>query len=115
MVQEIYIQGRGYRATALYVDGKVVVKAGSQLKYTDASGFKQNPYAFEKRNNSEYVSKGVVIKDCDFSSPSTAAQFITGGSRNGYDTWKVRKGYSLGDCRADAGIRQRKKRNKESN
>ena len=65
---------------------------------------------FYRRDNPDYVKNGVVINDCVFKSPSTAAQFITGGSRNGFDTWKVEKGYSLGQFLEDNGIRTQKKK-----
>lgn len=113
MKEEIYIHGRDYEATATYDDGKVIIHVGSQLKYTNANGFRHNEQAFSMRENKEFVKEGVVIKECIFESPSTAAQFITGGSRNGYDTWKLKKGYSLGQFLQDKGVRERKVRKKE--
>ena len=112
MKVEIIIRGRGYEAKATYHDGKVLVHKGSGLKFTDADGFKHNEQAFSMRENPEYVKDGIVIKECEFDSPSTAAQFITGGSRNGYDTWKIRKGYTLGEFLQDEGIRSRRTKKK---
>ncbi len=37
----------------------------------------------------------VMQSDYDFDSPSTAAQFLTGYSRNGLDVWKSREGKTL--------------------
>lgn len=116
MKQEIYIQGRGYNASATYNDGKIIVHQGSQLNYPEVNGFKINSTALTFRENEEFVKDGVVIKECDFESPSTAAQFITGGSRNGYDTWKVEKGMSLGEFLEEHGIRTRRKnKNRKTN
>lgn len=109
MKKEIFIWGRDYAASATYEDGKVLIHKGSQLNYPDANGFKINNIALAIRENQEYVKDGVVVKDCVFDSPSTAAQFITGGSRNGYDTWKVEKKISLGDFLEKKGIRVRRR------
>ena len=113
MKQDLYIKGRGYEATSTYEDGKITVHVGSKLNYPESCGFRTNTKAFSAREDDSVVQNGVVIKECVFDSPSTAAQFITGGSRNGYDTWKVRKGHSLGDYLQEQGIRSRRTRNKE--
>ena len=113
MKQEVFISGRDYEAKAIYIDGRVIVCKGSQIKFTEANHFRHSEVAFSLRDNEEYVQDGYVVKECEFDSPSIAAQFITGGSRNGYDTWKVRKGYTLGQFLQDQGIRERKIRKKE--
>lgn len=108
MKEEIYITGRDYRASATYEDGRIIVHVGSQLNYPKTTAFKTNEIAYSARNDATKVKDGIVIEECVFDSPSTAAQFITGGSRNGYDTWKIRKGYSLGAFLQDQGIRSRR-------
>lgn len=113
MTKEIFITGRDYKATGLYVDGRIVVNKGSHIKYPTTNGFIPNESALSKRNDPKFVRDGIVIEECTFDSPSTAAQFVTGGSRNGYDTWKISKGYSLGQFLEEAGIRTRKTRKKE--
>ena len=113
MKQDLFIKGRGYEAFSTYEDGKVIVHVGSQLNYPKTFGFRKNERVFAIREDPSVVKGGIVIKECTFDSPSTAAQFITGGSRNGYDSWKVKKGYSLGDYLQDNGIRHRRIRQKE--
>ncbi len=113
MKQDVFMSGRDYEAKATYIDGKMIVYKGSQIKDTEVKDFKHSERAFALRKDKEYVQSGYVIKDCEFDSPSTAAQFISGGSRNGYDTWRVRKGYTLGQFLQDKGIRERKVRTKE--
>jgi hypothetical protein len=49
-------------------------------------------------NDNNFVDEnGIVLKDCSFNSPSTAAQFVTGSSRNGYLVWKTKDGKKLKD------------------
>ena len=58
------------------------------------------------RNNLEYVDKDrKIIKPCVFSSPSTAAQFVTGRSVNGYEAWKVEPKKNLGVYLKENGLR----------
>lgn len=109
MKQDIYIKGHGYEASATYEDGRVTVHKGSKLGYPATAKFKRTKQAYSLRDDDSIVENGIVIKACTFGSPSTAAQFITGGSRNGYDTWKVEKGYSLGQFLEDKGVRTQKK------
>ena len=108
MKEEIFITGRNYKASATYDDGRIVVHVGSQLNYPKTTDFKPNEKAYAARKDETLVRDGIVIKECVFDSPSTAAQFITGGSRNGYDTWKVKKGYSLGAFLQEQGVRSRR-------
>ena len=110
MKKEIFIKGRDYEASATYEDGEITIHKGSKLRYPQSANFKRTKKAYTLRDNQDYVKNGVVINDCVFKSPSTAAQFITGGSRNGFDTWKVEKGYSLGQFLEDNGIRTQKKK-----
>ena len=50
----------------------------------------------EYRNNRDLVSAdGVVLKEITFKSPSSAAQFITGRSVNGYIAWRIDDKISL--------------------
>ena len=109
MKQKVFLKGRGYEAIATYEDGKMTVHKGSKLGYPASANFKRSKQAYSLRDDNKIVNDGIVIKECTFDSPSTAAQFITGGSRNGYDTWKVEKGYSLGKFLEDKGIRAQNK------
>ena len=52
------------------------------------------------RNNPEYFSaEGIILKEIEFGSPSTAAQFVTGRSVNGYISWRIDDKISLKDYR----------------
>ena len=83
--------GKAY-ATGLYTGKKTIVKAGGKVSRT----FKGKRNAREYRENSEYVDEnGNILKDCVFSSPSNAAQFVNGNISNGLRVWKV-EGIPLG-------------------
>lgn len=105
MKKEIFVKGRNYEASATYDDGIIIIHKGSKIGFPATAKFKRTKKAYALRENDEIVQNGIVIKECSFDSPSTAAQFITGGSRNGYDTWKIEKGYSLGQYLEDKGVR----------
>lgn len=97
---KIYLKGRNgvYDATAEYEDGKITVLKGSKIQMDFAEHIRGGRLAKKFRENNEYVDgNGVVIKDCEFNSASTAAQFVSGRSTNGLVAWKVEKKTSLKD------------------
>ena len=113
MVIDVNMKGRSYSAFGTYEDGTITVHKGSTIGSPRKAGFKKSKQAYLYRENPAYVKDNTVRKDIQFASPSTAAQFVSGGSRNGYDTWFVKKGYSLGNYLEEKGIRISKKRVKE--
>lgn len=42
-----------------------------------------------------YSKNNILLEDVVFKSPSTAGNFVTGRSTNGWDAWKNEKGLSL--------------------
>ena len=84
-------RNKNYSATGKYIDSKnFIVCKGSQIYLNNDSVVSKKVMKF--RESTEYVDKdGIVIKDCVFGSPSTAAQFVNGSSTNGYVAWKVGK------------------------
>ena len=108
----LYIKGRqyDYRAEGIYDDGSMVVKKGSTINIHSDAKSNLGADVENMRENKELVANdGSLIKDCKFVSPSAAAKFVTGGSRNGYDTWKNEEGKTLGEILEEKGIRQRRK------
>ena len=93
-------------ATAEY-DGKIMtVLAGGKISPDFADHIRGGKTAKGYRDDPEYVDEnGNIIKNCEFTSPSTAAQFVTGRSVNGYEAWKVEKKLSLGQYLKDNGLR----------
>ena len=111
---ELSISKPTFRATAEYKNGRIVVKAGSTINPIFASYIKGISFARECRNNPEIVDAAfTVLRDCEFPSPSTAAQFVMGQSRDGFDAWKLNSGESLGNYLEANGLRERKRRKKE--
>lgn len=111
---EVHIKKETFEAKGVYMDGKVVVFKGSTINPTFASYIKGTANAKKYRNDPSFVdSTYTVRKDIEFSSPSTAAQFVMGQSRDGYDAWKTIDGESLGKHLEIQGIRERNRRKKD--
>lgn len=92
MRTRIYMTAKNgdYDAEATYADGIVVVKAGSRIRLDFAAHIRGGKKALSYRNDRAYVDdKGIVLKDCTFTSSSTAAQFVTGRSTNGLESWHI--------------------------
>ena len=83
-------------AKAEYDDGKMIVKKGSRVSLQLASHIRGGKKAKSYLEDKSYVDDmGMVIQECEFTSPSTAAQFVTGNSANGYMVWKDKDGTRL--------------------
>lgn len=93
-------------AEAVY-DGKIVkVLPGGRISEGFAEHILGGKKAKSFRDDTEYVDENrKIIKECIFNSPSTAAQFVTGRSTNGYEAWKVDKKKSLGKYLEEKGLR----------
>lgn len=87
---KVYLRSKNYNAIGVFKEGKLIVKKGSIIN----KSFKTN-YAYSKkvkkyRDSVEYVDdRFVVLQDIEFSSPSTASQFVLGYSSNGWKTWRL--------------------------
>ena len=93
-------------AEAIYEGEIITVLPGGKISEDFAAHIRGGLKAKSFRNNSEYVdSDRNIIKKCVFSSPSTAAQFVTGRSNNGYVAWKVEKNENLGKYLEEHGLR----------
>lgn len=85
-----------YNAVAVYENGKVTVKQGAKLRMPFANHVRGGQTAKKYRENPDFVNEnGVTIKNCEFLSPSTAAQFVMGSSVNGWKAWHVDKKTTL--------------------
>lgn len=93
-------------AEGIFEDGALTVTKGGKINLDFASHIRGGTNAKKYRENKEYVdSDGSILKDCQFSSPSTAAQFVTGRSTNGYEAWRVNGNVHLGDYLKEKGLR----------
>ena len=98
MKVEMYLIARDgtYNATATFDDGKVIVKRGSLLRMTFASHVHGGRIVKRLRADTSILNEaGITQKDCEFNSPSTAAQFVMGSSVNGWTAWHVEKKTNL--------------------
>lgn len=96
---KVVLKSRGIRAYAEYDIGtnNCVILAGSEVTPT----ISQAPTFRSKRTveklREKYVKNNIVTENVQFKSPSTAANFITGSSTNGFAAWKTEDGYTIGD------------------
>lgn len=102
MNQEIKLyfkSNKGFFATAIYSNGKITVLKGSIISKEYSPKLKFAKMVSELRNinspDSAVNEEGIVTRDVTFSSPSTAAQFVSGNSTNGLLYWKDEFGVSL--------------------
>lgn len=104
----VHIMQRNGRASAeaIYEDGKMYVLPGGIISEDFADHIQGGRKAKSYRNDSSYVdSNGKILQKCEFTSPSTAAQFVTGRSTNGYEAWKAEGKKSLGTVLKEKGLR----------
>ncbi len=89
-------KSKGISATATEVDGEFIMQAGSLGDNYETSSFAQNIKELRERliesGRVEVTSKNKLrlLEDVAFNSPSAAAVFLFGTSRNGRYDWKVK-------------------------
>lgn len=99
-------KNRTYFAKATYDGKNVTVKAGTKIYPVFSSCIRGGKTAKRIRESDEFInSEYTLLKDCSFKSPSTAAQFVTGRSVNGYNAWKIDEKKTLGDYLKENGLR----------
>lgn len=82
-------------------NGELIVKKGSILSLTlsESKTFRGKKTIIKTREGK--MDGNILTEDVRFSSPSTAANFVTGGSSNGMRLWKTEKGIALGDLKKE--------------
>lgn len=96
---EVYMVGRDsrYKAQGKYKNGKITVNKGSTIS-PEVSITMKAKIAVLARNNKTFVDESyVVLQDIEMSSPSIAAQFVSGQRCNGMLRWRVSKHQTLKD------------------
>ena len=91
-----------YEAKAIYSDGIVTVLKNSRINNKNNPNFKPSETIKAKLADRKIVDDdGIVLKDIEFNSLSTAATFVAGRISNGMITWKTDDGkyvrYTLKD------------------
>jgi len=87
---KLYLNSRNgtHSATAEYSDNGITVLAGSQINM-ELLYPKMPPLVREKRDDRTIVTAdGKLLVDVTFDTPTSAAQFVTGRSVNGYIVWR---------------------------
>lgn len=85
--------------------GSLIVLKGSIVSKDIAHSEKfRGAYSIAKRRQA-YVVENKLMQEVEFKSPSTASNFVTGRSTNGYSVWKVSSKQSLGDYLKEKGLR----------
>ena len=91
----LYFETKRVQATGCVVaDGFVVIK-GSRLDPTISKSCPSNVVEFRQKFSSRIIDD-VLTEDVLLPSPSAAASFVSGSSRNGKITWKTAEGVALG-------------------
>ena len=99
-------RGGRFAADGIYDGENVIVKKGGYINPNFATSIRGGKLSRQYRADRNYVSeKFEIVDDCVFKSPSTAAQFVTGRSVDGYNAWKVSSGKSLGEYLKEKGLR----------
>ena len=77
--------------------GELIVLKGSivSLSLSESKTFRGRKSIEKAREDT--IEGNAVIKDITFKSPSTAANYVTGGSSNGMRLWKTEEGIPIGD------------------
>jgi|SRR5699024_2091669 len=106
---EVFIRKKDGSVNALGIydieTGSLTVLKGSMVSDDIAHSEKfRGAYSIEKRRQA-YVTERKLMQDINFKSPSTASNFVTGRSTNGYSVWKVSAKQSLGDYLKEMGLR----------
>ena len=92
-----YFKSKGGDPKAVYHNGIVTVLEGSLIAPTNAPKFKSKAKRNEMLANlTENIDGQCILKvNKDFTSPSTAATFVSGNNFNGWLVWKTAKGEPL--------------------
>ena len=105
MKAKVFIDGISYRyhAEGVFYGNKIVVLKDSQINLNSKFTIKFPSSISSLRMDRTIVSsKGGLLVDVEFDTPTAVAKFVTGGSRDGYTTWKLQKGKYLKDYVAEA-------------
>ncbi len=100
----LYSKRMGVNAVGEYnpKTGELIVQKGSTVSLTlsESKTFKGRAKIEQAREG--VLDGNVLIKDVRFNSPSTAANFVAGGSSNGLRMWKNEDGVAIGKLKKEA-------------
>ena len=106
---------KNYCVEGVYTFDKVIVKRGGKISSSFSDAIRGGNAAKKVRQDKMFVSDDyVLLQDCYFDSLSTAAQFVSGSSLDGYICWKIdtkKHSKSIGTYLEENGLRNNNKRN----
>lgn len=82
-------------AEATLSDRKTTVLKGARINLVDSFPQMSQSLLQLRKDRTVVSAEGELLKDITFASPSTAAQFVTGRSVNGYIAWRPNDEMSL--------------------
>lgn len=91
----LYFETKRVQATGCVVADGFVVMKGTRLDPTISKSCPSNVVEFRQKFSSRIIDD-VLTEDVLLPSPSAAASFVSGSSRNGKITWKTAEGVALG-------------------
>lgn len=91
----LHFETKKVQATGRVVADGFVVMKGSRLDPTISKSCPSNVVEFRQKFSSRIMGN-VLTEDVLLPSPSAAASFVSGSSRNGNITWKTAEGVALG-------------------
>lgn len=74
-------------------DSKFILCAGSKISISTGSGCPES--ILELRKKPDYVENGILKKEVEFDSPSSAGCFVIGAACNGWVNWKTQDGVPI--------------------
>lgn len=99
MLINVYLKHRKYDATGTFNSEtkETIVKKGSVVSEDISTAPMFRSANSIRKLRAKSVENRILKKDISFKSPSSAANFVTGYSKNGYVTWKNEDGTILKD------------------
>ena len=86
-------RSKGYDAKGFLDEKSIVVLKGSRIKSGEPINYKFAPALVNAWNDKSVVGKdGILLQDITFKSVTSAAQFVTRNSVNGWKAWKTEDG-----------------------
>ena len=79
---------KAHYAEATYDENQTIVLKGSRINPVDSFPGMSETIKGLRGDNTIVSDDGLLLKDLPFKSPSSAAQFVTGRSVNGYIAWR---------------------------
>ena len=92
-----FCEGEDYKAAAVKAGVEFVVLKGSKISGSTTPSCPDTVVKTREKHSDIIGADFIIGDDIKFSSPSGAACFVAGASRNGYTEWHTKDGTQLKD------------------